>query len=143
MIQLKAKSIDEILNDLKNNENDYYEAFLISQDYYLKSQQPPNSCFVNIYFTEGLKTWEAIIFFIQVFFQRHWRFTGQLRKNRDHLYYYLPLPPSWKYSESYMQVCILDGYLVFLTLFHVITSLLLDDFYFPLEVSTWLNVNYV
>lgn len=63
MIQLKTRSIDEILNDLKNNENDYYEAFLISQDYYLKSQQPPNSCFVNIYFTEGLKTWEANIFF--------------------------------------------------------------------------------
>ena len=56
MIQLKTRLIDEILNDLKNNENDYYEAFLISQDYYLKSQQPPNSCFVNIYFTEGLKT---------------------------------------------------------------------------------------
>ena len=54
-------TIKAILNELEILEDDYYKALSISKDddleLHLKRQ--PNSCFVNNYFDDGLRAWQA------------------------------------------------------------------------------------
>ena len=54
-------TIKEILNSLDLTEEQYYNALSISQDLHFEIhlKRPPNSCFVNNYFAEGLLAWEA------------------------------------------------------------------------------------
>ena len=54
-------SIEEILNKLDLTEEQYYNALSISQDsdFEIHLRRPSNSCFVNNYFAEGLRAWEA------------------------------------------------------------------------------------
>ena len=56
-------SISEILSTLSITSEQYYDALSISpdQDFQLHLMRPPNSCFVNNYFVEGLQAWEANI----------------------------------------------------------------------------------
>ena len=53
--------IQEILDELKLSNDDYYKAFSVSKDdnleLHLKTQ--PNSCFVNNCFNVGLKAWQG------------------------------------------------------------------------------------
>ena len=55
------KSNDEILASLEISKHDYEEAPSISNnnDFQIHYKRSPNSCFVNNYFCDGLKTWEA------------------------------------------------------------------------------------
>lgn len=54
-------SIKEILNELELTESEYYHALRISidADFQIHLKRPPNSCFVNNYFDEGLLAWQA------------------------------------------------------------------------------------
>ena len=58
-----SKTIEEILPVLEISKKDYEAVLSISEDsdyqFYLK--RPPNSCFVNNCFTDGLLAWEANI----------------------------------------------------------------------------------
>ena len=56
-----VKTIEEILSLLEISKEDYEAALSISEDsdYQLYLKRPPNSCFVNNYFTDGLLAWEA------------------------------------------------------------------------------------
>ena len=55
------KNISEILNELELTESEYYEALSISSDndFQILFRHPPNSCFINNYFVEGLLAWNA------------------------------------------------------------------------------------
>ena len=55
------KNISEILNELELTESEYYEALSISSDndFQIHFRHPPNSCFINNYFYEGLLAWNA------------------------------------------------------------------------------------
>ena len=57
-----VKTIEKILSSLEISE-DYEAALSISEDsgYQLYLKRPPNSCFLNNYFTDGLLSWEANI----------------------------------------------------------------------------------
>ena len=54
----KLKSID---NEEDFSKHDYEEALSISDDndFQIHYKRPPNSCFVNNYFCDGLMAWEA------------------------------------------------------------------------------------
>ena len=54
-------NIKEILQSLRISEDDYYKALSISddRDFQIHLRRPPNSCFVNNYFDEGLMAWKA------------------------------------------------------------------------------------
>ena len=56
-----VKNIVEILSLLEISKEDYETALSISEDsdYQLYLKIPPNSCFVNNYFTDGLLAWET------------------------------------------------------------------------------------
>ncbi|XP_057316777.1 uncharacterized protein LOC130657796 [Hydractinia symbiolongicarpus] len=56
-------TISEILDELDIPESEYYNALSISNDndFQLYLKRPPNSCFINNYFDEGLLAWEANI----------------------------------------------------------------------------------
>ena len=58
---VKVKSIDEILGLLEISKVEYEAALSISEDkdFQLHLKRPPNSCFVNNYFSDGLLSWEA------------------------------------------------------------------------------------
>ena len=47
--------------ELQIAEDDYYKALSISDDndFQIHFKRPPNSCFVNNYFDEGLLAWKA------------------------------------------------------------------------------------
>ena len=51
------------MQDLEISECDYYNALSISDDndFQIYLKRPPNSCFVNNYFDEGLSAWKANI----------------------------------------------------------------------------------
>ena len=55
----KIKSADEILEFLEVSKFDYEQALSISddQDFQIHYRRPPNSCFVNNYFCDGLMAW--------------------------------------------------------------------------------------
>ena len=57
----ELKSIDEILASLEISKHDYEEALSIfdDNDFQIHYKRPPNSCFVNNYFCDGLMAWEA------------------------------------------------------------------------------------
>ena len=59
----RKTTIAAILDVLGITEDDYYWALSISQDsdFEMHIFRPPNSCFVNNYFTIGLQAWEANI----------------------------------------------------------------------------------
>lgn len=59
----KISSITEILDELDIPETEYYDALSIStdNDFQLHLKRPPNSCFINNYFDDGLRAWEANI----------------------------------------------------------------------------------
>ena len=54
-------TIKEILLELSISSKEYYRALSISEDndYELHLTRHPNSCFVNDYFSDGLKAWQA------------------------------------------------------------------------------------
>ena len=56
-----ALSIDEILSHLKLTRAEYEDALSISDDnsFQTHTKRPPNSCFLNSYFADGLLAWEA------------------------------------------------------------------------------------
>ena len=56
-----ALSIDEILSHLELIRAEYEDALSISDDrsFQIHTKRPPNSCFVNSYFADGLLAWEA------------------------------------------------------------------------------------
>ena len=56
-----ALSINEILSHLKLTRAEYEDALSISDDnsFQIHTKRPPNSCFVNSYFADGLLAWEA------------------------------------------------------------------------------------
>ena len=56
-----VKTIEEILSVLEISKEDYEAALSISEasDYQFYLKRPPNSCFVNNYFTDGLLAWGA------------------------------------------------------------------------------------
>ena len=58
---VKVKSIDEILGLLEISKVEYEAALSISEDkdFQLHLKRPPNSCFVNNHFSDGLLSWEA------------------------------------------------------------------------------------
>ena len=58
---VEPKSISDILFCLDLTEEQYYEAISISsnQDFEIHYYRPPNSCFVNNYFADGLLAWKA------------------------------------------------------------------------------------
>ena len=55
--------IKDILQELAISEQEYYDALSISSDvdFQIHLKRPPNSCFVNNYFDEGLIAWKANI----------------------------------------------------------------------------------
>ena len=55
--------IKDILQELEISEHDYYKALSTSSDndFQIHLKRPPNSCFVNNYFDEGLSAWKANI----------------------------------------------------------------------------------
>ena len=57
----EINKIDEILASLEISKHDYKEALSISEDndFQIHYKWPPNSCFVNNYFCDGLMAWEA------------------------------------------------------------------------------------
>ena len=57
----ELKSIDQILASVGISKHDYEEPFSISDDndFQIHYERPPNSCFVNNYFCDGLMAWEA------------------------------------------------------------------------------------
>ena len=57
----QPESINEVLDSLDINEEEYYQALSISssEDFEIHLRRPTDSCFVNNYFPEGLKAWEA------------------------------------------------------------------------------------
>ena len=59
----EVPNINKILQELKISEDDYYKALSISKDsgFQIHLKRPPNSCFVNNYFDEGLLAWKANI----------------------------------------------------------------------------------
>ena len=59
----EVPNIEEILQELQISEDDYYKALSIStdSDFQIHLKRPPNSCFVNNYFDEGLIAWKANI----------------------------------------------------------------------------------
>ena len=54
-------TIDEILEFLDISKDDYENALSISpdRDFQIHHRRPPDSCFVNNYFADGLQAWEA------------------------------------------------------------------------------------
>ena len=56
-------NIKEILQSLRISEDGYYKVLSISDDsdFQIHLRRPPNSCFVNNYFDEGLMAWKANI----------------------------------------------------------------------------------
>lgn len=58
---VELKTISEILEDIGVDEAHYYSALSVSSDtdYQIHFKRPPNSCFVNNYFVEGLMAWQA------------------------------------------------------------------------------------
>ena len=64
--------INEILQELQISEHDYYKVLSISDgsDFQIHYKRPPNSCFVNNYFDEGLMAWKANVD-IQPVFNRY------------------------------------------------------------------------
>ena len=55
------KSVEEILGELQITTEEYYAALSISTErsFQIHFRRPPNSCFINNYFEEGLMAWEA------------------------------------------------------------------------------------
>ena len=58
---IEPKSISEILAELEITEQEYYNALAISTDtdFQIHLKRFPNSCFINNYFVDGLRAWEA------------------------------------------------------------------------------------
>ena len=58
---IEPKGISEILAELEIPEQKYYHALAISTDtdFQIHLKRFPNSCFVNNYFVDGLRAWEA------------------------------------------------------------------------------------
>ena len=54
-------SIDEILSHLELKRVEYEDALSMSDDdsFQIHTKRPPNSCFVNSYFADGLLAWEV------------------------------------------------------------------------------------
>ena len=54
-------SIDEILSHLELKRVEYEDALSMSDDdsFQIHTKRPPNSCFVNSYFVDGLLAWEV------------------------------------------------------------------------------------
>ena len=58
---IERKSISKILAELLITEQEYYHALAISADtdFQIHLKRFPNSCFINNYFIDGLRAWEA------------------------------------------------------------------------------------
>ena len=74
-------------------------------------------------------SWILFFFSISVFFFRHWWFTGQQGKRRDHFYSSLSHPIVHGHSDLYLQLCMWDDCHIFSVALLLITKLLLNDIY--------------
>ena len=75
----------------------------------------------------------SLFFFpIRVFFQRYWRFTGQQRKEGDHLLFHCSTSTRSR-TLKHSQLCMRDDYHVFLIATFVFTRLLLKEIYHLIE----------
>ena len=66
---------------------------------------------------------------------------SQDSRGREETRFYstLPLPPAHEHSDIYVELCMWDGYLIFLTAPLVFTTLLLDEIYHLTELQfDWL-----
>ena len=65
----QVSDIKDILQEFGISEQEYYEALSTSSDadFQIHLKRPPNSCFVNNYFDEGLLAWKANIYIQLVF----------------------------------------------------------------------------
>ena len=59
----ELKTTDQNLDHLNINNNEYERALSISDEdsFQIHTKRPPNSCFVNGHFAEGLQAWNANI----------------------------------------------------------------------------------
>ena len=59
----KVHGISEILAELNVTERDYYSVLSISSDssFQIHLKRQPNSCFINNFFSEGLRAWQVNI----------------------------------------------------------------------------------
>ena len=95
----------------------------------------------NSYLFEGGP--EKIVFFfsIRVFFHRSGRLHDSRGMEGIMFYFSLPLPPTQKHSDIYLQLCLWAGYNVFLIASLVTTRLLLDEIYHLIELPfDWLMI---
>ena len=99
--------------------------------------------FSNVPYSSFQKSETLEAFFLyQVFFHRHWQFTGQQGKGGDdtlyHLEYTLPLPPAHEPWDLYLQLCMWNDYHVFLVATFEVTRLLLDEIDHIIKLPFWL-----
>ena len=100
----------------------------------LQKHKTPQTFMLNEY------TWFKF-YFIRVFFYRHYQFTGEQGKGEGHLNSSLPLTPTHKLSDIYLQLWKWDDHHIFLVTPVVITRLLLDEIYPLREIPfRWLMV---
>ena len=62
----------------------------------------------------------------------------RIGRERTIFYFTLPLPPAHKHSDIYLQLCMWDGYHIFLIATLVFTRLLLDENLPPYRITIWL-----
>ena len=83
------------------------------------------------------KSRQVTHFSITIFFHRNWRLTGQDWKGEDHFLLH-SYPPTHKHSDIHLQLCMWDGYHIFLIATLVFTRLLLDENLPPYGITIWL-----
>ena len=68
----EPKTTDEILDKLNISKNEFEHALFMSDEdsFQNHTKGPPNSCFVNSYFSEGLQAWDANIDIRSIFDHR-------------------------------------------------------------------------
>ena len=62
----------------------------------------------------------------------------RIGRERTIFYFTLPLPPTHKHSDIYLQLCMWDDYHIFLIATLVFTRLLLDENLPPYRITIWL-----
>ena len=92
-----------------------------------------SECWLCFYTTRTHSIYQ--LFFIRVFFHRHWRITGQQGKGGDHLYSSPLLPPANEHSDIYLQIFAWGDYHVFLCRSLITTRWDLP----PRRITIWLR----
>ena len=112
--------------------------YLVKMDGEKNHRRKRKRTFISIFYIY-IYVHVGIFFSIRVFFHGHWRLTGQQGKRGTIFYSNLPLPPSHKHSDIYLQYWMWDDYHMFLIVPLVFTRLLTDEIYHLIEISyDWL-----